>query len=346
MLQGDGAQIAVPLMGVWTSTYKSTTNNSVNYPGSGSGTGLTKFTSTSVDFAVTDDPLTPAERIALPAQQLTLPFVGGALVLIYNLPGLTGHLNLSGAMIAGIYNGSITTWNNAAIAAANPGVTLPSSTIVPVIRSDNAGTTYVLSDFLSQSSTWWATNVGKGISIQFPPVAGEKGEHGNSAVISYVSANKNTIGYSDLTDVLAASSPPQYAAIQNPAGSYITPTIANTESAIVDKVASMKSIPTSTGDWFNVSMVKANGTGDYPVATLLYMYVYQATNKGFTPTLAKSQVLVQWLHWTVSAAAQGLVDESSPTQLYYAPLPQAMVNVDEAGISTMTFNGPTIPACT
>jgi len=345
LLQGDGAQIAVPLMGVWTSTYKSDTNNSINYPGSGSGTGLTKFTTTSVDFAVTDDPLTPAERFALPSQQLTIPFVGGALALIYNLPGLSGHLNLTGTILAGIYNGTITTWDSSAIANINPGVVLPSATIVPVIRSDAAGTTYVLSDFLSQSSSWWASNVGKGISIMFPTVPGEKGEHGNSAVLSYVSATKYTIGYSDLTDVLASSVPPQYAAIQNPAGNYIVPTIASTESAIVDKVASMKTIPASAGDWFNVSMVKANGSADYPVATLLYMYVYQATSKGFEPTLAKSQVIVQWLHWTLSAAAQALVDESSPAQLYYAPLPQAIIGVDESGISTMTFNGAAIPAC-
>ena len=345
-LQGDGAQIAVPLMDVWTTTYKSVTNNSINYPGSGSGTGITKFTSTTVDFAMTDDPLTPAERLALPAQQLTIPFVGGALAIIYNLPGLSGHVNLTGPVLAGIYNGSITTWNNTAITSINPGVTLPSATIVPVVRSDAAGTTYVLTDFLSQSSSSWASKVGKGISVQFPPVTGEKGEHGNSAVLTYVSGNKYTIGYSDLTDVLASASPPQYAAIENPAQKFIVPTIASTESAIVDKVATMKTIPTSAGDWFNVSMVKANGTTDYPIATLLYMYVYQVTNKGFEPTLAKSQVIVQWLHWTLSSAAQALVDETSPAQLYYAPLPQAIISVDEAGISTMTFNGAAIPACT
>jgi len=345
-LQGDGAQIAVPLMSVWTSTYKTATNNSVNYPGSGSGTGITKFTSTSVDFAITDDPLTAAERLALPAQQLTIPFVGGALAIIYNLPGLSGHLNLTGTILTGIYNGTITTWNNSAIAEINPGVTLPSATIVPVVRSDSAGTTYVLTDFLSQSSSWWATKVGKGISVSFPPVTGEKGEHGNSAVLAYVSGNKYTIGYSDLTDVLASSTPPQYAAIENPAQQFIVPTIASTESAIVDKVASMKTIPSSAGDWFNVSMVKANGTTDYPIATLLYMYVYQNGSKGYEPSLAKTQVIEQWLHWTLSSAAQALVDETSPAQLYYAPLPAAIISVDESGISTMTFNGAAIPACT
>ncbi len=145
--------------------------------------------------------------------------------------------------------------------------------------------------------------------------------------------------------MLTSASPPQYAAIQNPAGNYIVPTLANTESAIADKVASMSTIPASTGDWFNVSMVKANGTADYPIATFLYMFVYQATDKGFSPSLDKSQVLVQWLHWALSTG-QGLADESQPSQLYYAPLPQSIINVDNAGIQTMTFNGAGIPACT
>ncbi|HEY1197671.1 MAG TPA: phosphate ABC transporter substrate-binding protein PstS [Thermoplasmata archaeon] len=349
-LQGDGAQIAAPLMGVWTSAYASDTSNQVNYPASGSGTGLTHFTSTSIDFAMTDNPLTPAERTAMPAQPLSLPFVGGALAIIYNLgalPGLplSGHLNLTGAVLAGIYNLNITKWNDPAIAAINPGVTLPDQTIWTVHRGDAAGTTYVLSDFLSQSSTYWASHESKGMLINFPSSPNQNAPHGNSAVINAVVGKQYSIGYSDLTDLLASASPPQYAAIQNPAGNYIVPTLPSTESAVADKVQSMATIPASTGDWFNVSMVKANGSADYPIATFLYMYVYQATDKGFSPTLEKSQVLVQWVHWTLTTG-QGLADESQPSQLYYAPLPASIITVDEAGIQTMTFNGAAIPACT
>jgi len=344
-LQGDGAQLVAPLMGVWTSTYSSQTGNQVNFPASGSGTGLTHFTSSSIDFAVTDDPLTPAERTAMPGQPLTLPFVGGALTIIYNLPGVPGHLNLTGALLADIYNGNVTLWNDPAIEAINPGVNLPAATIYTVHRADAAGTTYVLSDFLSQSSAYWASHVGKGISISFPPAPKQTAEKGNALMISTVTANPDSIGYSDLTDVLTSASPPQYAAIQNPAEHYIVPTIANTVSAIVDKVQSLLKVPASAGDWFNVSMVKANGSSDYPIATFIYMFVYQQTEKGFSPSLAKSQVLVQWLHWTLTTG-QGLANESQPTQLYYAPLPASILAVDNAGIQTMTFNGAAIPACT
>ncbi len=343
-LQGDGAQIATPLMGVWTPAYHTLTNNTVNYPGSGSGTGLAHFTADTLDFAVTDDPLSATQVGQLPTTALTLPFVGGALTIIYNLPGISGHLNLTGAVLAGIYNGTITTWNDPAIVASNPHVSLPSNTIVPVVRSDSAGTTYVFTDFLSQSSSWWSTNVGKGISVSFPKVTAEKGVHGNSLVISTVTATSYAIGYTDLTDVLSLATTPQYAAIQNPAGNYIVPTIANTESAILDKVQSMASIPPSTGNWYGVSMVKANGTTDYPIATFIYMYVYQAADKGYAPSLARAQVIIQWLHWTLSSG-QSSVDETAPTPLYYAPLPSAILSVDEAGISTMNYNGVSIPAC-
>jgi len=348
-LQGNGAQFVNPLMTTWTAAYHAQSGNLVNYVDGGSGTGITDFSEHPplIDFAVTDDPLTPTELYSMPSLPLTLPIVGGALTIIYNLPGVTGHLNLTGAVLEEIYNGTITTWNAAPIASINPGVSLPSSTIVPVVRSDPAGTTYVLTDFLSQSSAWWATNVGKGISVNFPHVAAETAVKGNSLLISTVAKTSYAIGYSDLTDVLTYSTPLQYAGIENPSGHYIVPTIANTESAIHDKVASLAGLPASTDtkDWFNVSMVNANGATDYPLATFVYLYVYQAAGAGFSPTLEKSQVIVQWIHYVLSPGAQALANETTPAQLYYAALPSAVVQVDEAGVSTMTYNVATIPAC-
>jgi len=206
----------------------------------------------------------------------------------------------------------------------------------------------VLTDFLSQSSPWWASTVGKGISVDFPKVAAETAVKGNSLVISTVAKTSDSIGYSDLTDVLSysGSGALNYSAIQNPAGDYIVPTIADTASAIADKVASLATIPESTDlkDWFNVSMVNAKGTSDYPLATFIYLYVYQATDKGFAPTMTKSQLIVQWLDYILSPAAQAMVSETTPSQLYYTALPAAIISVDQAGISTMTFNGAPITA--
>jgi len=344
-LQGNGAQFVLPLVNQWTSAYKTQTSNLVNYPAAGSGTGITDFSEHPplIDFAITDDPLTASEVSALPATALTIPVVGGALAIVYNLPGLTGHLNLTGPVLAGIYNGSIGTWNNSAIQAINPGVSLPSATILTVHRSDAAGTTYVLTDFLSQESAGWAAGPGKGISISWPSAPSQVGIKGNSALLTEVQTTSDSIGYSDLTDVLTATKAIQYAAVENPKGNFIVPDAANTASAIADKSATT-TFPASDGNWYNVSMVNAQGTGDYPLATFAYLFVYQNVTDGFEPSLLKAQVLVQWLNWVLTTGQT--YANSTALELYYVPLPAALLTIDNAGVQSMTFNGAAIPSCT
>ncbi len=345
-LQGNGAQFVNPLLLQWASSYGSSTNNAVDYTDGGSGTGLTDFNSTTIDFAITDEPLSPSTSAALPSPALTIPIVGGALAIIYNLPGVTQQVHLNGTLLADIYLGTITNWNASAIQAANPGVNLPNQTIYTVHRSDPAGTTYVLTDLLSDDSPTWNTTVGTGISIDFPSAPKQIAEKGNSAVLSYVQKNSYTIGYSDLTDVLDSSPVPSYAAIENPAGQWISPTIANTASAIQDKLAHV-TLPSSAESWYDVSMVNAPGTSDYPLATFVYLFVYQALDKGFEPSSTKAQVMVQWLNYVLSPSAQAYADDTSgTTPYYYVPLPSTVVAVDQAGVQTLTYNGAPVPACT
>ncbi len=346
ILQGNGAQIVNPLVQAWATDYQTATTNQVNYVDGGSGTGLTDFSENPplVDFAITDNPLSPSQRAATPSLPLTIPIVGGAITVIYNLPGVTGHLNLTGSILAQIFNGNITTWNNAAIQSINVGTTLPSATIITVHRSDSAGATYVFTDLLTQDNAYWASTVGKSLTPAWPKAPTQTAVKGNSLMLSTVAGTADTIGYSDLTDTLTYTTAIQYAAIQNPSGSYIVPTLANTASAINDKLATT-TLPTSaSANWYNLSMVNANGATDYPVATFIYLYVYQATDKGLTPTLPRSEVLVNWLNYVLSPTAQALAD-STAQELYYVPLPASVVAVDNAGIQTMTFNGASIPAC-
>ncbi|MGA9839031.1 MAG: phosphate ABC transporter substrate-binding protein PstS [Thermoplasmata archaeon] len=344
-LQGNGAQIAIPLMDQWETSFQQQTSNQVNYPGAGSGTGITDFSEHPplVDFAIADEPLTSADVAALPGTALTLPVTAGALAIIYNLPGVTGHVNLTGGIIADIYLGTITNWNDSAIRANNAGVDLPNATIDTVHRSDAAGTTYVLTNFLSDDSSAWNISgggPGQGISISWPSAPMQTAAKGNSAVLSTVETTTYSIGYSDLTDLLLASTPPGYAAVQNPKGTFVVPTLASTASAISDKTATT-ALPASDGSWFNVSMVNAQGTEDYPLATFIYLYVYQAADKGYAPTLDKAQVLVQFVSWAITVGQT----YSNSTGLYYVALPAAVVAIDQAGIQTMTFNGEAIPAC-
>jgi phosphate transport system substrate-binding protein len=345
-LQGNGAQIVNPLVTVWATDYQAANVNQVNYVDGGSGTGLTDFSESPpiVDFAITDNPLSLAQRAAMPSEPLTLPIVGGAITVIYNLPGLTGHIDLTGAVLAEIYNGNITTWDNSAITALNPGVNLPSNAIVTIHRTDIAGASYVFTQLLSADSPYWKSTIGTSLLPAWPKAPTQTGVKGNALMLSTVATTSYTVGYSDLTDTLTYTTALQYAAVENPAGNFIVPTLANTASAINDKLATT-TLPSSTSDnWYNVSMVNANGTSDYPVATFIYLYVYQATDKGYTPTLPKSEVIVNWLNYVLSPTAQALAD-STAQELYYVPLPSAVVSVDNAGIQTMTFNGASIPAC-
>jgi phosphate transport system substrate-binding protein len=334
ILSGAGANFVLPLVSQWESSYQTEKNNQVSYNPAGAGTGITDLTQITVDFAATDDPLNASQASALGAF-LTLPITGGGLAIVYNLPGV--NLSLSGAVLAQIYLGTITTWNDPAIAANSTGP-LPNSPIVTVHRSDAAGTTYVLTDFLSKSSAAWSSGPGKGIAVNFPknpPMV--EAEKGNSALLKYVATTPDTIGYVDLPDTLISGNV-QYASILNPAGKFIHPTLANTASA-VESVAANATFPSATGDWSTVSLVNAPGSFDYPIVTFAYFFVYQMMEHGYQPSVEKSQVLLQWLHWVVTTG------QSAAGPLYYTALPPALVAIDQQGLATLTYNGNAIPDC-
>ncbi|HTT34875.1 MAG TPA: phosphate ABC transporter substrate-binding protein PstS [Thermoplasmata archaeon] len=337
-LQGNGAAFIGSLAATWVANFNGASGDTVNYVAGGSGTGITDLTDKSVDFAATDEPLTSAQVSAMPSPVLTLPVTAGALSIIYNVPGVPAGLKLSGPVLADIYLGTITSWNDPAIANNNSGVSLPSATITTVHRSDAAGTTFVLTDFLSQDSPTWANTVGKGTSVSFPKAPTQVGEKGNSALLTYVQTTADTIGYSDLTDVLTASTATNYAAVLNPTGNYILPNLTNTAAAIADRSA-VTTFPSALGNWSQVSMVNAAGAQDYPLATFAYFFVYQAADQGFAPSLAKTQVLVDWLNWVLTAG------QSDATGLSYVPLASAVVHISQAGVQTMTYGGANIPSC-
>jgi phosphate transport system substrate-binding protein len=340
-LQGAGANFILPLMTSWAKSYNTATGNSVNYNPGGSGAGVTSLTNKLVDFAASDAPLNSTARTALTAQTsvLTLPVTSGGLAIVYHLTGITKPLNLSGPVLADIYTGKITMWNDPAIAGNNTGVSnLPSHSIVTVHRSDSAGTTYVLTDYLSQTSPAWASSPGKGLQIAWSKAPTQLAGKANSGVLTDVLNNEYSIGYVDLTDVLSAVTVPQYANLLNPFGAFVTPTLADVASAIADKSA-ITTFPSASADWTTVSMVNAPGATDYPLATFAYVYVYQASNEGFTSSLPNAQALVQFIHWAVTSG------QSASASLDYVALAPTIVAQVESALGTMTFNGAAIPAC-
>ncbi len=337
-ISGAGASLVTAILTTWSYNYAGATGNTVNYDAAGAGAGATDFIDRAYDFAATDGPLNASQTAELPSTALTLPIVGGSVAIIYNVAGLSQPLNFNGNVLAGIYNGSIATWNNPAIAAINPGVTLPSSSIQTVHRLDAAGTTQVLTDYISRVNTPWKDGPGVGLSISWPTTpTPAKAISGNSKLAAYVNSTANTIGYVDLADAHAVTHV-GIGAVLNPAGQYLVPTSANTASAI-DHISAATKFPTSAGDWSSVDMVDSTSSGDYPLAALAYGFIYQALDKGYAPTLAKSQAIHQWFTWILTNGQQ------NASALFYAPLPASLVSVDEAGLATLTYDGSPLPAC-
>lgn len=345
-LDGEGAAFVNGLVLAWGSAYQSATQNQVNYNPAGSGAGVTQLTSNLVDFAATDEPLNTSQTNDLPGAPLTLPVTGGALTVLYNLPGFTGEstpLQLSGPVLADIYLGKITTWNDPRIANNNTGVTLPSDPITVVYRTDSAGLTFVLTTLLTDDSPAWATAHGAVLSMPAPPTSTKLGASGNTKMLDDVSSTSYAIGYSDFYDTVtqqSSSSQLQYAAVLNPAGNYVLPSEESAATAI-EHISQNETFPAATASWVGINMVNAPGVHDYPLSTLAYFFVFvgETSSVGYTPSEARDQVIRQWVSWDITSG------QSLASQYDFVPLSSQLVALDQAGLSEMTYNGASLPAC-
>jgi phosphate transport system substrate-binding protein len=342
-ITGEGSTLVFPLMYFWETNWASVASgSSVNYLGVGSTAGINGITGLSVNFGASDAPLNPTQRAAPVAgtakQSLTiLPESAGGVVPIYNLAGLKVPLNFTGKVLAEIYDGNITKWNDPQITAINTLDTpsLPNASIIPVHRFDGSGTTFVFSSFLAASDSHWATTYGHATSITWP--LSEIAETGNAGIAGYIKGTADTIGYVDVNFALTQSI--AYGAVQNPAGNFVLANVTNIASAIADSTAVM---PAPTADWYNFSVENSPGAHDYPISTFTYVLVYQDMGKAFGSLITQSQVenLVSFLHWIVTAG------QSFATSLFYVPLPASVVTSDQTVISAMTYNGAAINVCT
>jgi phosphate transport system substrate-binding protein len=341
-LLAAGASFITPIMSAWQKNYNAADGNTVSYSPSGAGAGITSLQDAQVDIATTDNPITSTLQHQMKGPILTMPITAGALAIVYNLPsssGLTGALKLSGPTIADIYLGLITNWNDTRITANNSGFHPGNQPIYPVVREDPAGTTYVLSDFLSADSPKFNSTVGEGISVAWPTLSTETAKSGNSGIYKYVAATPYTFSYVDLTDVL--NNQIQYASVLNPSGDYITPNLADSASAVADMSAKITFPAVSGGNWNNVSLVNSPDAADYPLVTFSYAFVYQTLEVGYQPSVAKAQAIAQFLGWVINESG----GQSDAASLYYVNLPSAVLALDATGLSTLTFNGAAIPAC-
>jgi len=348
-VSGAGGTLVFPLMSTWLYAFNQLQPNvQVNYASVGSGAGITDITKGTVNFGESDAPLTTAQYSALPSGStlLTVPISASGVVPAYNIPGLpaTTHLNFTGDVLAKIFLGQITTWNDPAIAALNPKISLPSNAIIVIHRSDGSGTMYAYTNFLSDSNAQWKSQVGTSTTPNWPVGTGCKGNEGVAGCIennqyslgpleiAYVLQNANLIGVSI-----------NYGAVQNHAGNFILASLSDITLAMQAGVTHGAQVPQGSTPWTGWSIINniyndSTDTGIYPITTFTYALVYQSLSASYTGFTSQAQATatVSFIWYCVN---QG---QSAGANIGYAALPANVVASDKTTLSQVTYNGATL----
>jgi phosphate transport system substrate-binding protein len=311
-LNAAGATFPNPIYQKWFSDFHQEHSDvEINYQSIGSGGGIAQLKAGTVDFGASDMPLNDQMVKTIPTPFVQLPTVLGSIVPAYNLPEVKTELKFTPEMLAGIYLGEITNWNDKTIAKANPGVSLPNRDIVVVHRSDGSGTTFVFTDYLSKISSEWKSRVGSNTSVHWPLGLGGKG---NEGVAGMIRQTPGAIGYVELIYALQNKIP--YGPVQNAAGSFIKASLESTTAA----AAAAKMGATD----FRVSITNAPGKDAYPISTFTYLLI---------PTNWKDQkkknAVVEFLNWMLDKG------QSMTTSLDYAVLPDSLKQKERAVIATI-----------
>ncbi len=328
-INGAGATFPFPLIDTWRVEYKKVNPDvNVNYASIGSGGGIKQFLEKTVDFGATDAPLSESE-FTRAGNPVHIPETIGSVVLSYNIPGIQDNsLKLSGPVVADIFLGKITTWNDPKIQELNPNLALPSNTINVVHRSDGSGTTFVFTDYLSKVSQEWSEKIGTSKSVPWPTGIGAPG---NEGVANSIRGSENSIGYIELAYALTTKM--NYATIQNKDGNFVLPSINSTMSAVS---ASASSLPQGSDRWNNVSLTNAAGPNSYPISSFSYIVLYKelSTNPSINQQKAKS--IVDFISWAITDGQKF----SEP--LGYVPLPAPIVELNKQTLNSLTLNGKPI----
>jgi phosphate transport system substrate-binding protein len=275
----------------------------INYQSIGSGGGIRQLIDGTVDFGASDAPMSDEELARAKRPILHIPTVLGAVVVTYNVPGVTQPLALTGDVVADIFAGKITRWNDQRLAALNPGVALPPQDILVVHRSDGSGTTYIFSDYLSAVSRTWAASPGKGKELQWPVGIGGKG---NEGVAGQVKQTPGAIGYVELAYARQNGLP--IGTVKNADGNFVAPSIDAVTAAAAGVAAKL---PPNTD--FRVSIVNAPGARAYPISSFTYILMDRTARNA-----NRQQELIAFLRWALTDG------EKEAAALDYAPLPTAI----------------------
>jgi phosphate transport system substrate-binding protein len=310
-INGAGATFPYPIYSKWFAEYqKLHPDVAINYQSIGSGGGVQQITKQTVFFGATDMPMTPEQLQGAQGKIIHFPTVLGAVVPVYNIPNVAAELKFSGPLLADIFLGKITKWNDAAIAKLNPGVSLPGTDITVVHRAEGSGTTYIWVDFLSKTSEEFKKRVGVNASVNWPTGVGGRG---NEQVAALVKQTPGALGYVEL--IYALQNKISYGTVQNMAGEFAK---ASVQSVTAAADAAAKQMPAD----FRVSITNAPGKGVYPISSFTWLLLYENPKDK-----AQAKVMVEFLKWALTDGQKYCAD------LGYAPLPDAVVKLEMAALT-------------
>jgi len=325
-INGAGASFPFPLIDRWRVEINNINDDlNLNYQSIGSGGGVKQHIEGTVSFAGTDAPLTAGETAAV-ASTLHIPETIGAVNVVYNLEGAGDRLNLKGQVIADIFEGKITKWDDPAIAADNPEIDLPSSSIAVVYRSDGSGTTKVFTQWLSSVSESWDENIGSGKSIGWP--AG-RGSPGNEGVANTLLSTEGAIGYVSIA--YAVQNEIRSVAVENGDKSgFVYPSLDTTANA-ADELAKT-SLPPAQDVWHGVNLLNAPGADSYPIATFTYLLLYEDVTD-VTDSRDEALALIWMIHWMLTDGQQ------YASELGFVPLPDEVIDLGKEGLGLVQYEG-------
>ena len=324
-LNGAGSTLAAPIYQQWGSTLKSQ-GLTINFNPVGSGAGIADLQTATVDFAGSDPALKPTDLTKMKGPVVQFPVAFGAITVSYNLSGVKSGLKLDGPTVANIFLGKIKTWSDPAIKALNPGISLPSTAITIVHRSDSSGTTNGFTTYLTDVSPAWKSQVGAGKDVKWPVGTGAAK---NSGVAAAIKQTSGAVGY--VEQAYALENGFTYASIKNSKGTYELPTITNTSAAAVGL-----KVPSDLG----ISTINAPGATAYPIVSQTFLDAYKDPCKSGGANASTASGLKKFLTYAFGAGQQTL--GSGGSKLPYAPLPASLAAKDNTQLGTMTCNGSPI----
>jgi phosphate transport system substrate-binding protein len=309
-INGAGATFPYPIYSKWFSEYnKLHPNVQINYQSIGSGGGIRQLANQTVFFGATDGPMTNEQLLAAPGKILHFPTVLGAVVPVYNIPNVNAELKFSGQVLADVFLGKITKWNDPALVKLNRGVNLPGTDITVVHRADGSGTSYIWVDYLAKISPEWKSKVGVATQVNWPTGIGGKG---NEGVAGQVTQSPGSIGYVEL--IYALQNKISYGSVQNMAGEFVRASV-NSVTAVA--AAAAAKMPAD----FRVSITNAEGKGVYPISSFTWLLLYENPKDK-----VHARTMIDFVKWALTDGQKYCAD------LGYSPLPEAVVKLEMAAL--------------